>query len=130
MKYNKKIHLTIGLTADTIDKLDNFLKYTLIPKQQFIENAILKEMENSMEDSKIIPKHQIIFTDANLKSYNIQAYDFKYYGPGKSLLKILDENLHIISYDLNFLVSLEIDGEILISEDSPFINFTTGKGNK
>jgi hypothetical protein len=121
-----KVNITIGLNASTIDKLDNFLKYTLIPKQQFIENAILKEMENS----KIIPKHQIIFTDGNLKSYNIQAYDFKYYGPGKSLLKILDKNLHIISYDLNFLVSLEIDGEILISENSPFINFTIGKGNK
>jgi hypothetical protein len=25
---------------------------------------------------------------------------------------------------------LEIDGEILISENSPFINFTIGKGNK
>jgi hypothetical protein len=112
-----KVNITIGLNASTIEKMNSFLSYSLQPRQIWIENLIL----NEMEQKKPKLKYDIRIVDADYELQIYKAYDYIFYGSDKTLIKILDENRKIIVRAMPALTELKINGQVLISEDSPFV---------
>jgi hypothetical protein len=112
-----KVNITIGLNASTIEKMNSFLSYSLQPRQIWIENLILNEMEQKKPNLK----YDIRIVDADYELQIYKAYDYIFYGSDKALIKILDENRKIIVRAMPALNELKINGQVLISEDSPFI---------
>jgi hypothetical protein len=112
-----KVNITIGLNASTIEKMNSYLSYTLQARQIWIENLILNEMENKKPNLK----YDIRIVDADDELQIYKAYDYIFYGSNKEFIRILDENRKIIIRAMPALNELKINGQVLISEDSPFI---------
>jgi len=114
---NKKTNITIGLQSSTIEKMNCFLSYTLQPRQTWIEKLILNEIKT--KKPKLKYDIRIVDADDELQIYN--AYDYIFYGSSKEFIKILDENQKIIIRAMPTLNELKINGQVLISEESPFV---------
>jgi uncharacterized Zn-finger protein len=114
---NKKTNITIGLHSSTIEKMNSYLSYTLQPRQIWIENLILNEVENK----KPKLKYNISIIDADYELQIYKAYDYMFYGSSKEFIKILDENQKIIIRAMPTLNELKINSQVLISEESPFV---------
>jgi hypothetical protein len=112
VKTDKKKRVTISMRQSTIDRIESIMgKYTLINKQDIIEQCIIKHLDTINAEAK----HNIRFID--LKGRKSQYFAVDHRIKNRHWLHFIDENYKNKAVDMDFLKYLIIDGEEVLNRN-------------
>lgn len=121
---DKKVNVGYMFKVSTLNKLNNLISTEdmHLSRQAFIEKAVLKSIEEMSKKAKI--NYIINLIDGNSKKEQFNCLEYKISGPD---IIIIDISFNKFVYDMEFLLYLKINDKELITDNSPFVNYTIGR---